>query len=259
MRITRAIETEIIPRLLVSHRRLPMHELRSLAATPGEADVAELARMVVEETPEMAIAFVAARREAGMPLEDVYLRLLSPAARLLGTLWEDDRRSFMEVTIGLGHLQQIVHHFTSDFLSDGGHDGVGRRACIACVPGEQHTFGASLVARFLERDGWEVDMQAGDGPDLGALVRRNWYDLVGISASCDHEFALLCQQVESVRRHSCNPGLIIMVGGRVFNDNPHAFHKSGADLMAADGADAVRRIHALLTYEAVKTQIFATT
>ena len=58
----------------------------------------------------------------------------------------------------------------------------GRRVLLLPGPGEQHTFGLSMVAEFFRRSGWEV--VGGTGPeslDPVRAVRDEWFDVVGIS------------------------------------------------------------------------------
>ena len=50
-----------------------------------------------------------------MPLELLFLRLLAPAARRLGELWEGDLCTFTDVTIGLSHLQQVLRELSPVF------------------------------------------------------------------------------------------------------------------------------------------------
>ena len=38
----------------------------------------------------------------------VYLDLLTPAARQLGAMWDEDRCDFTQVTVGLMRLQQVM-------------------------------------------------------------------------------------------------------------------------------------------------------
>jgi methanogenic corrinoid protein MtbC1 len=249
-RLTRIIETEIVPRLLVAHRQ-PTPEAAIETLSPAQADVVELARLSVEGETEDAVAFVARLREAGIPLESLYLQLLTPAARLLGRLWEEDRCSFLEVTIGLGRLQQIVHHFGADFFVAAEAEGCGLSAMVASMPDEQHRFGISILEEFLSRDGWDVHNLSGAPANaLRTAVHDDWFDMIGLSASCDSQLPKLAVLVKSLRDASCNRRALIMVGGRAVHDDPEIVRQLGADLTASDGQEAVTRARSLLTHSA---------
>ena len=58
--------------------------------------------------------------------------LLAPAARLLGEYWEDDRCDFVDVTMGLWRLQEVVHEIAARAPAD--RAAGGRRALARCSP-----------------------------------------------------------------------------------------------------------------------------
>jgi methanogenic corrinoid protein MtbC1 len=74
---------------------------------------------------------------------------------------------------------------------------------------------------------------------LTAAVRGNWFTLVGFSLSCDAGLERMAAQIVSVRRASRNPAVVILAGGRVFNDRPELVTRVGADWTARDARDAV--------------------
>ena len=44
----------------------------------------------------------------GLPVERVLLDLLAPSARLMGEMWTADQVSFVDVTLGLSRIQQML-------------------------------------------------------------------------------------------------------------------------------------------------------
>ena len=108
--LSRIIESQIIPRLMLAHRAaqgaspLPAVDVHA----PGPEAIAEFANIVISNGVSVAAAYVETQRASGMSLESVYIDLLSPAARHLGYLWENDLCDFTEVTAGLWRLQQLL-------------------------------------------------------------------------------------------------------------------------------------------------------
>ena len=84
------------------------------------------------------------------------LDLLAPSARLMGEMWTADQVSFVDVTLGLSRIQQLLRQLRN--MTDGSAvSAVNKgRALLVPAPGEQHTFGLRVVEEFLLRDGWEV-------------------------------------------------------------------------------------------------------
>ncbi len=121
-------------------------------------------------------------RLKGIAVETIYLELLAPVARHLGSLWEQDLCDFTEVTIGLGRLHQVLRELSPGFSQSVGHAGNGRRILLLPSPGEQHTFGLVMVSEFFRHAGWDV---AGGPWEAGAdpvtMVKREWFDVVGFS------------------------------------------------------------------------------
>lgn len=241
--LARTIETEIIPRLMLVHRSYPKcadSEDRDLV--PPREQVAEFARLVLERELKVSSAYIGALRARGSSIEVLLLHLLAPTARLLGDLWKEDLCSFGEVTVGLSRLQQLLRELSSPFENEIEHVEHGRRAMLAAAPGEQHTFGITVVEEFLRRAGWDVWSEPSPARgELVGVVRGQWFDVVGLSLSCDLLFDDLGSTIDTLRRASLNRAVRVMVGGRLFIDHPELVLRIGADATAVDGRDAVQR------------------
>jgi methanogenic corrinoid protein MtbC1 len=247
-RLVRTIEGEIIPRLMLAHREAPAARDRADGRlAPGRAEVEELVRLALAHEADVASAFVSALRDQGVAVEALYLDLLAPAARRLGELWSADLADFAEVTVGLGRLQRVAHSLRGSLPEEDESPGGERRALLVAVPGEQHTFGLSLVAEFFRRAGWSVTSEPlGTVQDLLDLVRREWFAVVGLSVSAEARMAGLASVILGVRRVSCNRAVGVMVGGRIFNERPELVAQVGADATAPDGRQAVAQAQSLL-------------
>jgi len=246
--LAKAIQHEIIPRLMLAHRTPQECELPpDYAAVKVMAqDVAEFAKHILAHSEAQALACIESMRLKGAPIESIYLDLLAPAARLLGEMWEEDQCDFTDVTLGLGRLQKMLHEVNADFEKYKNPVSNGLHILLAPTPGEQHTFGLAMVAEFFQRAGWAVT----GGPydlfdDPVNLVKRHKYDVVGFSLATVAQLDRLAQCISAVRKASCFPGLCIMVGGPVFSCNPEYAQRVGADLVANDGslAPGLARLH----------------
>jgi methanogenic corrinoid protein MtbC1 len=251
-RIARTIEAEVIPRLVVAHRPPAGDEsapngVRSARAVAA-ADVREFTRIVLGADFPAAAGFVAKLRGEGVTPEAVCLDLLAPAARRLGSLWEEDSCDFTDVTLGLWRLQQMLRELRLPATGEQEARARGRRALLVPMPGEQHTFGLAMVIEFFSRAGWDVlGGPPGSVAELRQLVAVERFDLVGLSVSCADRMAAVAACIRTVRQASCNPDLAVMVGGRVFAENPELAPLVGADAMASDGQQAPRQAEQLLS------------
>ena len=241
--LSRLVELEIIPRLMLLHSA-PSAEAQpaqlGMAVSLGSSQVQALARLAAEGDPSGASLYVRALLDAGASLEQVYLDLLGPAAKLLGTQWEDDVYDFSSVTIGLWRLQQIVHEQGSRLDPAWAPPSSGQRALLSATPGSNHTFGLAILAEFFSRAGWDVQHEVTTTwVNLKKMVGDQWFDMVGISVAKAADVLDLSAAIAALRKVSVNPKLLVMVGGPAGTLVTDLAQVSGADLTASDAATAV--------------------
>ena len=202
----------------------------------------DLTEILLKYDGFVARAYAKAMRLRGIKLETLCLDILAPAARRLGDLWSDDACSFTDVTVGVGHLQGVLR---DTFLPNSAteHEGVeSKRILLAAAPGEGHTFGLAMVAGLFRHAGWLVQHQTMTSDTmLAQTVSRNWFAIIGLSSSDERRLDVLKACIRKLRKASRNKAVRIMVGGVVFIDQPEITAQVGADFMAFDARDAVRR------------------
>jgi len=205
------------------------------------SDIDEFLRAV--RGPREAAAEQVVRRltEAGVSVEHVFLDLLAPTARRLGELWEQDACDFVEVTVALGRLQRVLRGLSRLFAEDLDVADATGSVLLTCLPGDQHTLGLFMVAEFFLRDGWLVNVGAplGTGGLLDS-VRREGFDLVGLSVSRASQLPTLERVIRDVRAQSRNPRVRVLVGGPPFAADPSLGDRVGADAAATDARQALR-------------------
>ena len=155
---------------------------------PSWDDAAELARLVVAEEVPMALSFVDSLHDRGVTADAVLLDVCAPTARMLGQFWEQDLCSFAQVTIGLSRLQQLMRELSPalDQALDRVRD--DQKMLLLPAPGEQHTFGLSVLGLMFRQAGFQV--YGGDlirPEEATSLVRFERFVAIGFSASCDEQ------------------------------------------------------------------------
>ena len=238
-RLVHTIEQDIIPRLVRAHAQVQASAAGADANMPTRAEVVAFTAQVMDRDDAGIHAQLAALRARGVSVESLYVGLLAPAARYLGELWDDDRCHFADVTVGMGRLQQIMRGLSTAFGTEIDPPAGGRRALLMQAPGNQHTFGLSMVAEFFARAGWEVvGVLDPQGSGLEDRVKDEWFDLVGISAGSTARVDSLLACIAKVRRFSHNRAVAVMVGGPLFVAHPELAEQVGADGVAIDGQHA---------------------
>jgi hypothetical protein len=115
----------------------------------GEIDA--FARRAVTCDSDTLVEEVHRLLAGGVTHEDLLLKLLAPAARRLGKMWDDDSCDFADVTIGLMKLHRVLERVNAEGPSGMGAGGNSPRVLLAPAPGEQHVFGIVMVGEFFSR------------------------------------------------------------------------------------------------------------
>ncbi|MEO0593749.1 MAG: cobalamin-dependent protein [Myxococcota bacterium] len=249
-RLTRTIQAEIIPRLMLAHRVDSGPRLMPLTnpshATPAP-DVVAFCRLLVERDTAAAHEYVVNLRVQGVALETIFLDLLAPCAHHLGTMWEKDDATFTDVTMGLTHLQQLVREYAPAFELEGRGGIAGHQIVLSASPGDQHTFGLILLEEFFRRAGWNVIGAAQTAEiDLPDWVQRESVSVVGFGVSDRRTLNDLQTLIADLRASSKNRELVIMVGGSCVLESPELVTTLGADGTASSAREAVAFVETLL-------------
>ena len=241
LQLSRIVELEIIPRLMLMHSAQPVPRPSVLPVLLMTADhVHTLAHLAAEGDSESASRYVRALLDAGALHEQVFLDLLAPCARWLGELWEDDSYDFSQVTIGLWRLQRVLHEHGARFSQVARPDADSHRALMAAVPGAQHTFGVVMAAEFFSRAGWDVECDPrASWPDLQTRLHGDWFDMFGLSIATEDSIPRIASAILDMRNVSANQTLFVMVGGPMAAQMPDLARLCGADSMSTDAKDAV--------------------
>lgn len=237
------ISGEIVPRLMLAHG-LGDGAAAAQPGAPTDLDVDAFTPLTLAADPRPLLALVDRLLADGTSVDTLMIDLLAPAARLLGTWWDEDRCDFIEVTMGLWRLQEVVREISARTVPAPARP--GRRALFAAFPGDQHDFGAVMTSEFFLRHGWAAEMIV--APDMAALlaaVAQAEYDVVGLTLNCDCHSARLPSAILALRSVSRNPQLRVMIGGPAANADPALAERAGADGTASDAREALHVAEAL--------------
>ncbi len=239
--IARAIQTEILPRLVQAHQGLPGTGLFGAEAGADEAavDIDEFVHSLLCDTDAPSFDLLGAVRRRGTPMETICLELLAPAARLLGEFWSEDLCDMTQVTVGVGRLQRMLNSMASVPQISRQIRAKGLSVLLLPVPGEQHTFGLSMVAEFFRSGGWDV--RGGPHTNLQAalgLLKQCRFDAIGFTLGSERHLDALGDAIDVIRRAAGADGPGVFVGGSVFAQHPEYVSHVRADMLVDRGDDA---------------------
>ncbi len=249
-KISQLIEGEIIPRLLMAHRRgaaAPTQQASLSAAIIREQDVAYIAELALDHDADMLFRHMTQLESRGISTEQILIDCIAPAATLLGERWEEDQIDFIDVTMAVWRLQESVHILSSRRPGRAVDTSKAHKALFSVMPEDQHNLGTQIVDECFRRAGWEtICLMATTESDLLTTVRQTSLDLVGLGVTSDAQIDELPRLIEAIRAASSNPRLVVMLGGRTFHGNTGLAVRLGADGATKDARAAVEVANSLL-------------
>jgi len=243
------IESDIIPRLLSSQSfDTESHkDLKSTRALPTPSEVEEFALLCTEEDHHPAQQWMDRMIGEGLSREDVFMELITPAARFMGVQWENDLMDFYQLTHGLARLHTLTHQVGFSYQDGPLVQGDVRRIMIASAPGSEHMLGPTIVSEFFRKDGWQVVMEI--SPTARGLIQtvsNEWFDAVGLSISIQAQVKDLALLIAQIKKLSRNRHVVILLGGPIFGIESFKASDFGAGAICTDAREAVSMALALI-------------
>ena len=178
---------------------------------------------------------------AGVPVADLYLRVIQAAQREVGRLWEENRLTVAEEHLATATSQLVLAHLYPFLPREASN---GRLVLIGCVAGELHEMGARVTADFFEMAGFEVRYLGANVPtdSLVAMARERPPDLVLLSATMSFHVPALREAVTRVRE-ALGDHPVLAAGGHALAWAPGLPAQLGIDIAGgdADGMVAAAR------------------
>ena len=237
------IEEDIIPRLLGAQNMSPIEiqNLDTQRALPTELEVQQFALMCTSDDHAAPSQLIDRYLNEGLTKENIFLDLITPAARYLGDQWMTNNLDFYLVTHGLVRMHSVTRDIGFSYIDGPLIQGEVRRIMIAAAPGSEHLLGPSIVSEFFRKEGWQVVLEI--SPTINELVqavRNEWFDAVGLSVSIQAQLTELAPLVSEIRKSSRNPRVAVLLGGPIFTIENHDASDFGASAICVDAKEAVK-------------------
>jgi len=195
----------------------PLDELRhnlgalveSAQAVPEPtAEVAAFVRLLLARERRAAAEAVLRRRTPVIRTAD---ELVLPALRHIGRLWEAARVSVADEHAATEMCRYVLYRL---FDSVDPAPANGRKALVACVPGEEHEIGAELVSEHLRLGGWSTFAIGHSTPedDTIAALRSYGPDIGVFSVTMIANLPAARRLIDAAL--AAKPGIGVVLGGR---------------------------------------------
>jgi methanogenic corrinoid protein MtbC1 len=240
--LVKTIEGNILPLIIEQHLDSSIPERFPAKQIIDQKAVEDLTKLVLQEDARISVDYVKKMHGSGTALEDIYLLLLTPVARKLGEMWEEDESSFTEVTIALWRIKQLMYDLSPIFQQYAEQGKTGSSIMLVPLPGSQHNLGLFMVSEFFAKAGWRIWGElAATEEEIVSMAANEWFDIVGLSASVREQFPQLKELIKSIKAKSKNPNVGVIIGSPVFNQFPELQDDLGADMVGMNAEDALEK------------------
>ncbi|MEM6909208.1 MAG: cobalamin-dependent protein [Pseudomonadota bacterium] len=250
--VNEIIEADIIPRLLMAHSGGQATTSPSVSVELDHpefetVDAERFALLPLKLDATNLIEEIDGLLDRGVSVQSIYVDLLGPAARSLGEMWERDECDFVEVTMGLWRLQEVMRDLSARAWHSRPLGEPVYSALFVQMPGDTHGFGSQMIEEVFAQAGWQSEaLIKSERRELLGRLSQKAFDLVGLTISRDCPSSAISSIVKAMRSVSANPNISIMIGGNVINNDPSLVEEVGADGTAPDARAALSIAKALV-------------
>ncbi len=194
---------------------------------------------LLSKNKTLAIKIILTAFQQGVPVSDLYMKVLEPTLKEIGRLWECNQiyvaqeHYFSEIT------QLIISKLYLDTMPTYSKNS---KVVTMAVNGEYHHIGIKIVTNLLELDGWKSFYLGVNIPSESLIktIEEEKADVLVISATMSFNINSVDTLINTIRLTKSCKNIKIMVGGNAFNTDESLWKAVGADAYSANGVDAVK-------------------
>ncbi len=179
----------------------------------------------------------------GKDIESFYLYIIQPVMYEVGMLWERGKISVAQEHLVSAIVTRVMAAI-SMMISPQRKKG---KAVIASAPNEFHEIGAWMISDILEQDGWEVKYLGANTPLTGIMELLQTFKphVLGLSVTMPFNILRAKEIIDKIKEDKELKKILVIIGGRVFNDIPHLWRSTGADYYATNALEVKNLLHNL--------------
>lgn len=214
---------------------------------PTPDQISELSHALIDADDHAGARFIQGVQADGASPDVVYLKYLAAAARMLGVWWEEDKVTFVAVTLGTNRIFSIMRAMRGFFAP---RDLPLRKSAVfAAIPGEDHTVGIRMATDLFRQDGWTIDLKV--GLSQAELIRQtDWArtHIIGLTYGGQHSFDALTRLIVALKIHA--PAATFFVGGQDVSEIEPVAKTLGVDATSDDVKEGLKILNA--TWESTR-------
>ena len=185
--------------------------------------------------------------EEGEGVREIYRTVFERTLKEVGLMWMQNR-----VDVAMEHYfsasTQLIMSQLYPYITAASREKKDTVCLAIAVCGEFHDIGARMVADFMEMDGWKTLFLGNNlcSEDIVKAAVDHKPDMLALSATMFFNVESIARAVRAIRAVEGFGDLVILVGGRPFNQDPELWKKVDADGFAASAEEAVKLANRLV-------------
>lgn len=207
-----------------------------------EKEIEEYLGYLFKKDTRHAVAFIRELLNRGVPVDDVYVEILSESMRRVGEFWHTS-----QITVDMEHYCTALTQMVMAQMYEKSLECERNNRTILCAcPGmELHEMGSRIVADIFENNGWDsIFLGAAVPVDyIIESVRDNQPNLVALSVSMPQHLIDCEEAIQAIRKEF--PDIKIAVGGKAFESTTDIWKKWSVDIYSKDARELLARANEL--------------
>ena len=179
-----------------------------------------------------------AATDAGLTARELMTDLCWDSMESLQAAYKEDRISLSAMNMATRLNRSTVDRLAHDLPRE---DSIGRSALIFCGDAEPEELGGQICADLFESAGWTVRFAGGGVPndEVLEMIGRHRPDLTVMFATRSNGVPAVRKLIDYLRDVNACPTMQVMCAGGIYKRAEGLAEEIGADLYAADAAEAV--------------------
>jgi methanogenic corrinoid protein MtbC1 len=189
--------------------------------------------------------------EDGRGVGEIYKTVFERTLKEIGLMWMQDRLDVAEEHYFSASTQLIMSQLYP-YITGASKEKKNAVCLTIAVCGEFHEIGARMVADFMEMDGWATFFLGNNlcSEDIVKAAVDHKPDVLALSATMFFNVEPIARAIRVLRTVERLNKLVILAGGRPFNQDPELWKKVGADGSASSAEEAVKLANRLVNKRA---------
>lgn len=177
-------------------------------------DISQFCESIIAKNDDLQVQLIDTLIGRGISLDIIYETFIPEVAESLGTLWKENKVTFVEVNIGAQRLHRLSRIYEKQYLGPMYMFSEGPDILLILPGKEIHTLGLITAAGIFKKNGANPFVAVGYSDDaIITLIKSRDFKLIGMSVSNSENIDDCLRTAKNIKNHlAVNTSMV--VGGQ---------------------------------------------